>query len=337
MKAGHKKPTQSDVARLAAVSTATVSRVINSPDAVAPAVRQRVEEAIARLDYLPHAGARALAMQRSGTLGAIIPTLNNAIFADGINGFEQAARELGYTLILAVSDASQPDHLYQLGRMIERGVDGLMLVGNDHPELVFDRLEKASVRHVCAWAFDEQAPAANIGFDNALAMRPVVDHLIGLGHQHIGMLAGVSEHNDRARERIRGVTAALKVHDVALSDRRIIEVPYSIKASRLAFREIIKNDLSAIVCGNDVIAYGACLEALKTGLRIPQDISITGFDNLPLSSELSPSLTTINVEAARMGEQAARELIRAVENRDRVASCRLDTSLVVRETTGSCR
>lgn len=284
---------------------------------------------------MPNAGARALALQRTGTLGALIPTLNNAIFAEGINAFEQAARELGYSLILAVSEPSQSDHVAQVLRMIERGVDGLLLIGNHHDSSAFERLEKTSVKVACAWSYEKNSRAANIGFDNAIAMHPVVDHLLQLGHEHIGMLAGVSEHNDRARERIRGARERLEKHGRELPDNYVVEVPYNINAARKAFWQLIDNDLSAVICGNDVIAYGACFEAISMGLRIPQDLSITGFDNLQLSGEITPALTTVNVEARSMGEQAARELIRAIEQHDEVGSIELSTSLLVRDTTGS--
>lgn len=327
-------PTQNDVAKLAGVSTATVSRVINERGVVTDDVKARVLRAIDTLQYIPDAGARALALRRSGTLGAIIPTLNNAIFAEGINAFERAARSLGYAFILAVSHEDPSQHAQQVMRMIERGVDGLLLVGNDHEPDVFTRLEKTGTRHVCSWAFDTRAMAPNIGFDNAQAMHAVVDHLLSLGHQQVGMLAGRSPNNDRARERIHGVVSRLNHHGVALPPRRIVEVEYSIRASRKAFWELINDDVSAIICGNDVIATGALLEALKMGLSVPDDLSITGFDDLELSAELQPALTSVHVGAQDMGEQAARALITAVENNAQVESSLLDTHLVVRQTTG---
>ncbi len=330
-------PKQTDVAKLAGVSTATVSRVINARGVVTEEVRQRVQSAIDALQYVPHASARALALQRSGTLGAIIPTLNNAIFAEGINAFERAAQLRGYTFILAVSHEEREQHAEQVIRMIERGVDGLLLVGNDHEPVVFERLEKAAVRHVCTWAFDEGARAPNIGFDNANAMHEVVDHLVSLGHRDIGVLAGIAAHNDRARERVHGIVKRLNYHGIALPASRIVEVAYSLRDSRRAFWQLIDHDVSAIICGNDVIAQGALLEALKMGLSIPGDLSIIGFDDLELSAELYPALTTVHVNAQRMGERAAGALIDAVENKTHVLSQQLDTHLVVRGTTGLCK
>ncbi len=330
-------PTQTDVAQLAGVSTATVSRVVNNRGVITPAVQQRVLEAIETLNYVPHAGARALAMQRTGTLGAIIPTLNNAIFAEGIHAFERTAQQLGYTLILSVSQ-QDPEQEYALVlKMIERGVDGLLLVGNLHSDRVFERLEKAGVRHVCTWAHDAASRAPNVGFDNASAMHAVVDHLVALGHRRIAMLAGIVEHNDRARDRIDGVQARLAEHGLSLPMNRIFQVEYSIKQSRRAFWKAIDHDITALICGNDVIAFGALLEAQKTGLSIPDDLSITGFDDLSLAAELTPALTTVHVGAAEMGDTAARHLITAVEGRSSVVSAKIKTTLVVRSTSGKPR
>ena len=337
MKSRHSMPTQTDVAELAGVSTATVSRVVNDSEDVKPSVRSRVLEAIERLQYLPHAGARALVTQRSGTVGAIIPTLNNAIFAEGINAFERASQELGYSLILAVSHQDLQLENQLVTNMIERGVDGLLLVGNDHNEEALKRLEQAGVRHVCTWAYDSSARVANIGFDNADAMHAVVDHLVSLGHRQIGMLAGITAFNDRARERINGTRQRLLHHGLQLPFERVVEVRYSISESRQALSTLLSTGITALVCGNDVIAYGALFEAQRLGISVPDDLSIVGFDDLILSAELSPSLTTVQVGAAAMGDIAARQLIEAVEQGSDIVSQRLSTQLVIRGTTAVSR
>lgn len=327
--------TQMDVARLAEVSTATVSRVLNHSGYISPDVKARVLVAIDELNYIRDAGARALAMQRSGTLGAIIPTLNNAIFAEGINAFERTAQALGYTLILSVSQQDL-DHEHDLViKMIERGVDGLLLVGNKHNEAVYRRLDQSGVRYLCTWAHDAGVQPANVGFDNKQAMHSVVDHLVSLGHRQIAMLAGLSLGNDRASDRISGVRDRLETHGMSLPTNRVIEVPYSVAESRKAFTAITQSPITALICGNDVIAYGALLEAQKRGVDVPGDLSITGFDDLSLSAELSPALTTVHVGAESMGEVAAQSLIHAVDNQLDVESTLLHTELVVRETTAS--
>ncbi|MFK7853808.1 MAG: LacI family DNA-binding transcriptional regulator [Granulosicoccus sp.] len=337
MKSRSSMPTQTDVAELAGVSTATVSRVINGSNDVKQPVRKRVQDAIERLHYLPHAGARALATRRSGTVGAIIPTLNNAIFAEGINAFERASQELGYSLILAVShqDLRLEDKLVQ--NMIERGVEGLLLVGNEHNEQTLSLLAKSSVRHVCTWAYDASASAPNIGFDNALAMHDVVDHLVELGHRQIGMLAGITQSNDRALKRLDGTRLRLLHHGLNLPPERIVEVPYSIGESRRALAGLLSTGITALVCGNDVIAYGALLEAQKMQVSVPDELSIVGFDDLSLSAEFNPPLTTVHVGATAMGDASAKALIHAVQQSSAIASQCLPTRLVQRGTTSLCQ
>jgi len=328
-------PTQLDVATKAGVSTATVSRVVNKQGVISDDVKARVLSAIDALNYIPDAGARALAMQRSATVGAIIPTLNNAIFAEGINAFERTAQALGYTLILSVSQQDKVKEQNLVTKMIERGVDGLLLIGNSHQSATYDRLEQAGVRHVCTWAYDASARSPNIGFDNVQAMDPVVEHLMSLGHTRIGMLAGITRDNDRAAGRVKGVRKSLESRGLSLPDTHIVEVPYAIVDSRRAFATLVNQQkLTAVICGNDVIAYGALLEAQRLGIRVPDQLSLTGFDDLSLSSEFSPALTTVQVHAERMGEKAATLLIGAVESQSDVQSAQLDTKLLVRETTG---
>ncbi|MFK7992674.1 MAG: LacI family DNA-binding transcriptional regulator [Granulosicoccus sp.] len=330
-------PTQKDVARLASVSTATVSRVINRRAGVSCEVHKRVEQAIDVLAYRPHAGARALALQRSGTLGAIVPTLNNALFAQGINAFERCAQSLGYSFNLALFH-DDPQQEYELAmRMIERGVDGLLLVGNDHDSGIFDRLKKASIRHVCAWTFDECSRFPHIGFDTTIAMQELVDHLLAHGHRKFGMLAGRVGDSVGTNKCIQGVVSRLNHHGLALLPQCIVEVSNSLSDGRKAFWELINNDVSAILCDDDVIAQGALLEAVKMGLSIPEDLSITGFGNSDFSAELSPSLTSVQINACDMGEIAARSLITAIENKTAVVSCQLDTQLVIRESSGVCK
>ena len=317
--ASRRSITQADVARAAGVSTASVSRVLNGSDLVSPEVRRRIETAMADLDYVPNETARALALRHTRVLGAIIPTLNNAIFAEGINAFEQAARQRGYTLLLAVSNYDLEEERHLVRNMIERGVEGL---------------QSAGLRHVCTWTYAEAAPAPNVGFSNTAAVAALVDHLVGLGHRRIAMLSGLTATNDRARERMRGVRERVAGHSLDLPAERIIEIPYSIRAARRVFPSIMASKPTAVICGNDVIAFGAVFEAKAMGLSVPGDVSITGFDNLNLSSELDPPITTVDVPAEQMGAAAANALADAIEGDCEVVGQSFETKLLVRGTTG---
>ena len=278
--------------------------------------------------------------RRSLVLGAIIPTLNNAIFAEGINAFEAEARAQGFTLMLSVSNYDLAEESRLVRRMVQRGVDGLLLVGNEHVPESFAMLRRAKVAHVCAWAFDDAGPAPNVGFRNVEAMAEVVDLLVSLGHRRFAMLAGVQAGNDRARARVAGVEARLGSHGLRLPPARLAECAYTIRAAREAFVGLMRGlpavrRPTAVICGNDVIGVGAMLEARRLGIAVPQQLSITGFDDLAIAAELDPPLTTVHVPAEQMGRGAALALVTAVRAGSSVESALMPTRLLVRGTTAA--
>jgi LacI family transcriptional regulator len=328
-------PTQLDIARQAGVSTATVSRVLNRSPLVKPGLRTRVEAVMRELGYFPHAAARALASRRTYTIGAIIPTLNNAIFAAGISALERELQAAGYTLLVAVSNYDLEAEAVQVHRLLERGVEGLLLVGNDHADAVYESLARSETVYVNTWAYDPRLRRPNVGFSNRKAARALVDHLVGLGHRRIGMFAGIAAGNDRARDRLEGVCEELATHGLSLDPHATAQMPYSIREARQALARLAEQDRlpTALICGNDVIALGALFEAVQRGIPVPQQLSITGFDNLPLTEHIRPAITTIDVPAVDMGRAAARALLSATAQRSRVRSRELAAPLLVRETT----
>jgi LacI family transcriptional regulator len=330
-----RQPTQFDIARMACVSTATVSRVLNRSPLVAPELRQRVETVMTQIGYYPHAAARALASNRTYTIGAIIPTLNNAIFAASINAFERELQAANYTLLVAVSNYDLDAEALQVRRLIERGVEGLLLVGNDHAEAAYEILQRAGALYVNIWAYDPRERRPNIGFSNRKAAHAIVDHLVALGHRRIGMIAGIAAGNDRARDRLEAVSDQLAAYGLGLEVEATMQVPYSIGDGRLALAQLVEQVKlpTALICGNDVIALGVLFEALERGIRVPQRLSITGFDNLPLTEHIRPAITTVDVPAEEMGHAAALALLSAIEKNGRVSSRELNAPLLIRETT----
>jgi LacI family transcriptional regulator, galactose operon repressor len=330
-----RQPTQFDIARMARVSTATVSRVLNRSPLVAPELRQRVETVMTQIGYYPHAAARALASNRTYTIGAIIPTLNNAIFAASINAFERELQAANYTLLVAVSNYDLDAEALQVRRLIERGVEGLLLIGNDHAEAAYEILQRAGALYVNIWAYDPRKRRPNIGFSNRKAAHAIVDHLVALGHRRIGMIAGIVAGNDRARDRLEAVCERLAEYSLSLQSEATMQVPYAIREGRSALARLVEQDKlpSALICGNDVIALGVLFEAMERGVPVPQRLSITGFDNLPLTEHIRPAITTVDVPAEEMGHAAALALLSAIEKNGRVTSRELNAPLLVRETT----
>lgn len=334
---GKRQPTQVDIARMAGVSTATVSRVLNRSPLVKPAVRDRIAAVMAQLEYFPHAAARALASNRTYTIGAVIPTLNNAIFAASINAFERELQAADFTLLVAVSNYDLDAEAIQVRRLLERGVEGLLLIGNDHTDAAYQAVERAGAVYVNIWAYNPRLRRPNIGFSNRKAACAIVDHLVALGHRRIGMIAGITAGNDRARDRLAAVREQLAVHGLSLLPDATMEADYSIRAGRMALAQLVEQDRlpSALICGNDVIALGVLFEAQERGIAVPQRLSITGFDNLPLTEHIRPAITTINVPAQEMGQAAAIDILSAIEKNGKVRSREIAAPLLVRETTAA--
>jgi LacI family transcriptional regulator len=322
-----------EVARAARVSIATVSRVLNRSNRVDARLRARVEAAVARLGYVVDGAARALASRRSKTVGAIVPTLDNAIFAAGINALQLRLDEHGYVLLVASSEYDEARERRELQALVERGIDALMLVGLDHSQAVRAILEATEIPAVVAWAIDRAAPWPCVGFDNARAMARIVEHLADLGHRRIAMIAGVTAGNDRAAERVRGAREALARRGLALE--HLYESPYRFGDGRAAMRSLMALTArpTAVVCGNDVLAMAALFEAQALGIAVPREVSITGFDDLELASHLSPALTTAHVPAAEMGRRVADYLVAALAGYDLPRVTELDVRVILRETT----
>ncbi len=329
------KPTVEDIAQAAGVSTATVSRALNKPDSVSAKLRDKVTSKVLELGYVPSGAARALASNRSFTVGTVIPTLNNAIFAASVGAFEETLSLHGYTLLVTVSNYDVPHEIQQVHRLLERGVDALMLIGLDHPEDVWQMIERSACPTVAIWGHQEKPRVPCIGFDNAGASEAAVDHLVELGHSRIGMVAGIAEGNDRAAARRAGVERALTKHNLPVIPGLFTEKPYSHNDGRGGLIELLGNDEAptAVMCGNDVLAMGVMFEARDRGISIPGDLSIIGFDNLPITEQLSPALTTIEVPSVPIGTAAAEAIVAHLAEDAIIPTKSFPAPFILRETT----
>ncbi|MDU8945295.1 LacI family DNA-binding transcriptional regulator [Ovoidimarina sediminis] len=308
---GSQVPTLEDVAARAGVSTATVSRCLNTPDRVSTLTRDRVMAAVRELGYAPNFGARALAAKRTNTFGAIIPTMENAIFARGLQAFQEELGKHGITLLVASSSYSPELEEEQIRALIARGADALLLIGHDRTDKSYALLQQRNIPHVVAWAFDPSQSRLSIGFDNNKAMRALTREVLNLGHRSIAIISGLREGNDRARERARGALQEMATAGIPETDVPVIETHYGISNGADAFRKIMQDTPrpTAVLCGNDVLAAGALSSARQMGLRVPEDVSITGFDDIEIADIVTPPLTTVHVPHREMGRGAARLLL----------------------------
>ncbi len=330
----------SDVAKHAGVSISTVSRTLNAPEKVRPAIAVRVRQAVEELRYVPDAAARALASRRSRTIGAIIPTLSNPIFAAGIQAMECRLNECGYALIISSSEYAAARQQRQVTTLIERGVDGLILHGLSGCADSLGMIEERGLPFVNIWSYKDDATHPCIGFDNLKIAKRLAGYLLDLGHRRFAMIAGITHENDRATDRVNGVREALLERGIHLEASRVVEKPYGIAEGREGFRAVFRGagaPPTAIVAGNDLLALGAIIEARSAGVSVPGDVSVAGIDDAELSSHLGPGLTTMRVPSEKLGRLAADYMIDRLEGRPVEDKSRVEVELIVRGSTAPPR
>ena len=325
-----------EIAREAQVSTATVSRVINTPDQVTEKTRIAVQEVIARHHYVSHGAAMSLASNRSSTIGLIIPTITNSIYASSTQSIQQVAQRSGYTVLLGVSEFSPAEEGRLIRRLLERRVDGLILTGSERDEDTYKLIETNGVPYIVTWKLTKGPLRPSVSFDNYQAGRLAMDHLIALGHRRIGLICGRTDLNDRARERRRSYEDALKTIGVARDDTLIYERDFEFVEGRAAMHRMLADHdpPTAVFCANDIQAIGALSECQDSERQVPADISIIGFDDLPIAQYTHPQLTTIRVPAKRMGHIAAMRLIEIIAGADPAMTEELPVELILRGSTG---
>jgi len=324
-----------DVARRAEVSVATVSRVMNTPQVVRPDVRQRVNDVIKDMGYTRNAAARALRSQSNRLFGALVPTLNQAIYAAMIDALQRRLSEKGYLLVVGQTDFSPDTELLHVNALIEHGAEALVLVGHAHSPELYDLLERKKIPFINTYTYSPESGYPCVGFDNALATRQMADFVMDLGHQDVAVIVGVTKNNDRATERLEGVRQAIAARGLALNPDYVFESRYTIDGGRHAMRQLLRlpRPPTAVLTGSDVLAFGALVECKAQGMAVPEQVSIVGFDDMEFAAHLDPPLTTLQVPVAQMGQNAADYLLACVANEPRYDQVELETRLVVRKTT----
>jgi LacI family transcriptional regulator len=336
-RSGHAPVRLEDVARLAGVSTASVSRALNAPDLVSVVLRDRILHAAQELKWVPNGAAKALASLRTRTVGVMIPTLSHQNFATLIEALQHDLAAAQYTLILCCMDAAAELRLQQARTLVERGVECLVLVGEAHPDALFDLLRSQNVPYVITYTSGRDPRHTCIGFDNYAASTRLTEHLLDLGHRAFGMVAHESHGNDRIQQRIAAVQDTLARSGIAMRPQHFVQVnSRHIASGREGMRKIVLDDRmrpTALVCTNDYIATGAMIEAKELGLAIPRDLSIVGFDDTDMSAHLDPPLTTVRVPSRRMGEEIAKYIVGYLERGTVDALSPIEAELIIRDST----
>lgn len=329
-------PTLHDVAAKADVSTATVSRYFNFPDQLSARARKKVEKAVRTLGYAPNFGARAMAARRTNTIGAIVPTMGNAIFAQGLQAFQDELLHHGFTLLVASTSYDPLIEEQQIRSLVARGADALLLIGHDRKPDIYHFLDAQDVPVLISWAYEPDQPRPSVGFDNAGAMQQLAAKVIGMGHRQLALISAHMKGNDRAAARYAGVKAAMRDAGLDPAGMPVTQINYSFEDGAAAFGQMMRTDPrpTMVFCGNDVIAAGALRQARQMGLSVPQDVSIVGFDDIELAQVVFPPLTTVHVPHADMGRRAAKALVEAVTTGAPLSTECLEAQIVMRDTLG---
>lgn len=330
------KPNLADVARLAGVSTATVSRALSRPEHLRADTLRNVEAAIAKLGYVAHGSARALAARRTNTIGAIFPSLDQ-IFATTTFALQKVLAESGYMLLVACNEYDPVQEVALVRKLIEREVDGLVLVGTIMNPAIVAQLDDLGVPHVFTWAFDETGRLPVVGFDHRRATAQVTQHLLELGHREFGVVCTPTRDNLNAQRRLAGVVETLEAHGIELPAVRIVERPFSYEKGGEGFKALMEANPrpTAVVCLNDVLAIGAMAECRAMGLAIPDDVSITGCEDLEIARMGVPPLTTVRYPTREMGHYAGTFLLEALQGGKPLRQRIFPTQLIVRGSSGT--
>lgn len=331
-----------NVARLAGVSVATVSRVINGAENVGESIRNKVELAMGELQFLPNAQARALASREFRTVAAIIPTVRNVNFVLFIRALQETLSREGYTLLVSAHDYDERLERHEAEALLARGLDGVVLVGQEHDPSLLAALDSRAIPYVTTWTLTSEKHVDCVGVSNAASAARLTRYLLDLGHRDFVIVASLPPTNDRNRERIEGVRQELVKAGISLGADRILDGTGTIEEGKAAMQRLAQWSPrpTAVICVNDFLAFGALLQCQALGIRVPEDMSIAGFGDIQFAPELTPALTTVRMPAAEIGRLAGENLLRRFRA-PRTAACaarriRLEAPLVVRASTGPC-
>ncbi len=304
-----------DVANRAKVSPATVSRYFNDPDIVRYRTRERIRQAVEELGYVRNRAMRSMVGGATGSIGLVIPTIDNAIFSEMLQNFSSALATHGRTMLIAAHGYDLAREAVLVHSLSEQRVDALALIGLEHRPETLAQIERQGIPAAMLWNYRPGQDRPCIGFDNELAGRMAAEHLLALGHRDILYATGEERSNDRAADRRLGALDAARRFGIRVLDRRRIVCPYDIRMSK----ELIARALqcgerpSAVLAGNDVIAQGAMFAAASLGIRVPDDLSVIGIGDFRGSDAFEPGLTTVRIPARRIGQLAADALVEMID------------------------
>ncbi|MGP9421288.1 DNA-binding transcriptional regulator CytR [Ewingella allii] len=329
--------TMKDVAEMAGVSTATVSRALMNPEKVSAPTRQKVEQAVLAVGYSPHALSRNLKRNESRTILVIVPDICDPYFADVIQGIERTAAEHGYLVLIGDCAQQNQQEKTFINLIITKQIDGMLLLGSDLPFDASKEEQRNLPPMVMANEFAPELELPTVHIDNLTAAYEAVHYLIGLGHQRIGCITG-PDQMPLCQYRTQGYIQALRRSGLNVEADYSAKGDFSYESGALALIDLMSQPVppTAIFCHNDVMAIGAMFQAKKMGLRIPEDLSVVGFDDIKQSQYFDPPLTTVAQPRFQLGRQAMLLLLEQLNGHSVQSGSRLlESELVIRGSTAA--
>lgn len=328
--------TMRDVARAAGVSLITVSRAMREPHLVNAETRRQVERAMLDIGYVPHMSARGLVSQRRNIVAAVVPSINNPVYAATVRGLSDGLRARGMQLLIGNTDARPDEEDTVIGALLAQRPDGIMLTGTTHPPAARRMLRTAGIPIVETWSLTRRPLDMIVGFDNREAHAAMARHLVARGYRRFAYVTGPLDQQERWRQRLEGFRGVLRDAGLDLEDSMVFARPGTMTEGFELLSDLVarKVRIDALVCAGDVYALGALLACHHLGVRVPDDLAVSGFGDFEMARLVTPSLTTIHVPSERIGASTAALILDRLEDRNSTRR-RVDVGfeLVVRDST----
>ena len=334
MNQNKKKATVYTVAEQAGVSIATVSRTLAGSRKVSPDTRQRVMQAVEDLDFEPNPSARRLAYKKTETLALVFPDISGPFYSTVIRGVEQQAGRHGHNVLIYGTHGKEGSGRYL--RTLSSKVDGLIIMARSVDEDSLLSLERQDVPFVLLGHSNGQLQCSTIAVDNELGAYKAASHLLGHGHQRIGIITGPENSPDN-KGRLQGYKKALLDAGISLQQNMVVPGNFRYEEGQIAIQRLLEGNSppTAVLAANDEMAMGAMDAAQHRNLRVPEDLAVIGFDDIQMSALIRPSLTTVRQPMQLLGEAAVTLLFdRLQSSNGQPRHEMLDTELVIRQSCG---
>jgi LacI family transcriptional regulator len=324
-----------DVAQRAGVSISTVSRVLNNSDyPIRPETRQKVLEAIEELQFRPNDVARSLLLKQTHTIGLIVPDISNPYYPELSLGVEATASEHGYAVIFCNTSRRPEKVEYYLDVLLQKRADGIIIAGGGTD---LSQISQGTLRSDTKIALvgKHHLPFPSVQVDNFGAALEITSHLLNLGHRHIAFISGPPNLTS-VQDRLAGYKASLEERGISEDNRLICEGDFGAESGYSATLSLLRGEPTptAIFAANDRMAISAMAAAADVGLRVPNDLTVVGFDDIITASLVRPSLTTVALPAYEIGASAMRLMLRLLEGEECPKTIWLPTQLVIRQSSG---